>query len=238
MNFARNLLLLSFLLISLGLQAQHSLKGRVVDERNVTIPFANVYVKDNSELRTQANVNGEYEMRLLNGEYFLVFSASGYEDRESYVTISNADVKRDIQLFPMKVQELEEFDFVVKRTNPGRDIIMKVVEHREAINPWAIPHSVDVYIKATEKITRTGKKAKKNEEGDPIDPFEDGELTKTTGDNDINFLETKLQRNYAPPNKVKEYRNAYTLRGNDKQLYYTTTSRSNFNFFQIGRAHV
>ena len=82
------------------------------------------------------------------------------------------------------------------------------------------------------RSTRTGKKAKKNEEGDPIDPFEDGELTKTTGDNDINFLETKLQRNYAPPNKVKEYRNAYTLRGNDKQLYYTTTSRSNFNFFQ------
>ncbi len=232
MNLASKFLLLFFLCISVGLQAQHSLKGKVVDERNVSIPFATVYVKNNSELRTVANVNGEYEMRLLNGEYFLVFSASGYEDRESYVTISNGDVKRNIQLFPIIVEELEEFDFVVKRTNPGRDIIMKVVEHREKINPWAIPHSVDVYIKATEKITRTGKKAKKNDEGEPIDPFENGEMSQGTTDNDINFLETKLQRNFSPPNKVKEYRNAYTLRGNDKQLYYTTTSKSNFDFFQ------
>ena len=72
MNFASKFLLLFFLLISLGLQAQHTLKGKIVDERNVTIPFANVYVKDNVELRTQANVDGEYEMRLMNGEYFLV----------------------------------------------------------------------------------------------------------------------------------------------------------------------
>ncbi|MDD2983146.1 MAG: DUF5686 family protein [Crocinitomicaceae bacterium] len=232
MNFSSKFLIFFFLLLSLGLRSQHTLSGQVVDERNVSIPYANVYVKNNSDLRTQANVNGEYEMRLLNGEYFLVFSASGYEDRESYVTISNGDVKRNMQLFPLKVQQLEDFDISVKRTNPGRDIMLKVVARRDQINPWEIPHSVDVYIKASEKITRTGKKVKKDEDADPVDPFENGPSNQTIVDNDINFLETKLQRNYAPPSKVKEYRSAYKLRGNDRQLYYTTTVKTNFNFFQ------
>ena len=48
----------------------------------------------------------------------------------------------------------------------------------------------------------------------------------------MNLLEVQIQRNYAPSNKVKEIRNAYTLRGRDRNLYYKTTVKSNFNFFE------
>jgi hypothetical protein len=48
----------------------------------------------------------------------------------------------------------------------------------------------------------------------------------------MNLLEVQLKRNYAPGNKVKEIRNAYTLHGTDQSLYYTTTVKSNFNFFE------
>ena len=47
----------------------------------------------------------------------------------------------------------------------------------------------------------------------------------------MSLCEVQIQRNYAPPNKVKEIRNAYSLRGSDRNLYYTTTVKSNFNFF-------
>ncbi|TXI84099.1 MAG: carboxypeptidase regulatory-like domain-containing protein, partial [Crocinitomicaceae bacterium] len=236
MRFLRFGLLFLLLLIGLGGNAQRLLTGVITDETNSPIPFARVYVKNDADLRVQADVNGVYEMRLFEGEYFLVISSMGYQDRESYIVINSVDTtRRDIQLFPAKVQELEAFELVTKRTNPGRDIMMKVVEKRDQINPWNLPHTVDVYIKASEKITRTGKekdKDKDEEVGQIEDPFEAEKKKIMAAANDMNLLEVQIQRNFSPPAKVKEFRNAYTLRGNDKQLYYTTTVKSNFNFFQ------
>jgi hypothetical protein len=42
----------------------------------------------------------------------------------------------------------------------------------------------------------------------------------------------QLKRDFSPPTSVKEYRTAYELRGSDRNLYYTTTVKSNFNFFE------
>jgi hypothetical protein len=218
--------------------SQRLLSGVILDEKKNPIPYAKVYVKTSPDLRTQADVNGYYEMRLFEGEYFLVFSATGYEDRESYVVINPVDSKRDIQLFPLKIEELEGFELTTKKSNPGREIMLKVVDKRDKINPWNVPHTVDVYIKASEKITRTGKeKGKKDDEenanGKEIeDPFEAEKRKIIAESNNMNLLEVQIQRNFAPPSKVKEIRNAYTLRGTDKQLYYTTTVKSNFNFFE------
>lgn len=238
MKIQKAIFLLFLLFSALNGQAQRLLSGKITDEKNNPIPFARVYVKNTADLRVQADVNGVYEMRLFEGEYFLVFSAAGYEDRESYVVINPMDSQRDIQLFPLKVQELEGFEMSAKKGNPGRDIMLKVVDKRDKINPWNVPHTVDVYIKASEKITRTGKEKSKNETEDGNgktieDPFEaekKKELMKLA--NDMNLVEVQMQRNFSPPNKVKEIRNAYTLRGSDKQLYYTTTVKSNFNFFE------
>ncbi len=238
MKLHKFFLSITFLVLISNGFSQRLLSGTILDEKKNPIPFAKVYVKTSADLRTQADVNGYYEMRLFEGEYFLVFSATGYEDRESYVVINPADSKRDIQLFPLKVQELEGFEVTTKKTNPGREIMLKVVDKRDKINPWNVPHTVDVYIKATEKITRTGKeKGKKNEDentnGKEIeDPFEVEKRKIIAESNNMNLLEVQIQRNFAPPSKVKEIRNAYTLRGNDKQLYYTTTVKSNFNFFE------
>jgi len=238
MKLLKFFLSLIFLILLSNGFSQRLLSGKILDEKKNPIPFAKVYVKTSADLRTQADVNGYYEMRLFEGEYFLVFSATGYEDRESYVVINPADSKRDIQLFPLKVQELEGFEVTTKKTNPGREIMLKVVDKRDKINPWNVPHTVDVYIKASEKITRTGKeKGKKNDDentnGKEIeDPFEAEKRKIIAESNNMNLLEVQIQRNFAPPSKVKEIRNAYTLRGNDKQLYYTTTVKSNFNFFE------
>ncbi|MCE2742780.1 MAG: DUF5686 and carboxypeptidase regulatory-like domain-containing protein [Fluviicola sp.] len=236
----------TFLTNSFG---QNLLSGVVSDEKNMPIPFAQIYSKNNSELRTVADVNGYYEMRLFIGEYFLVFSAVGYDDRESYISINNSDIKKDMQLFPTKIQSLDDVDIVAKKTNPGREIMLKVVAKRDSINPWNYPHSCDVYIKATEKIDYkvNEKKAKKEEKKaaekkeelnttDPIevnaDPFEEKKKAENTLLNGMNLIEVQLTRNYAPVNQVKEIRNAYEARGNTQDLYYTTTVKSNFNFFE------
>lgn len=254
-------LVFKFILIAIVLQfneiawTQHALSGVVKDEKNVPIPFAKVYVKNNTELRIQANSNGEYIMRLMPGEYFLVYSAVGYDDREAYTFIKEKDEVKDIQLFPMSLQNVADVDVVAKKSNPGREIMLKVIAKRDQINPWNYPHTTTVYTKAFEKIENTEKKeaklkekqdkqqAKKDKkkkdnkiEGNNVkeieDPFADNSNKILDQANKINLVEIQLDRNFSPPNKVKEVRNAYTKRGSDVDLYYLTTVKSNFNFFE------
>jgi len=231
----RNVLVLVFSFLNAILFAQQFVRGTISDERNVPIPFAKVFVKNNAEQRTVSDESGKYELSVLPGEYFLVFSATGFQDREAYVGVNNLDLIRDIQLFPIKIQELQNVEVTAKKSNPGREIMLEVVKKREQINPWNYPHSVDVYIKATEKLDVKEKDKKNNDdEQTDSDPLENAEKKdkKLDWTDKMNLVEVQLQRNYAPGNKVKEIRSAYTLRGTDQSLYYTTTVKSNFNFFE------
>ena len=217
-----------FFLSQLNSFSQQFVNGVITDERNIPIPSVTVYVKTFSDQRTLADFNGKYELSLMPGEYFLVFSAKGYDERETYVSIGSANIIRNIQLFPSKVLELDNIDVQVKKSNPGRDIILEVVKKRDAINPWNYPHSVSVYIKAAEKIDPKAKQKKSEDDNnksyDPLDEKND-ELLKLS--NQMNLLEVELMRYYASKDKVKEIRNAITLRGSEKNLYYTTTIKSN-----------
>ncbi len=225
-------LFLFLVCLSFNAHLQQFVRGVITDEHNLPIPYAKVFVKNAAENRTVADINGKYEMGLMPGEYFLIFSATGFTDRETYLPLSNNDVVKNMQLFPETTKELGEVSVAVKKTNPGRDIMLEVVSKREKINPWNYAHTVDVYIKATEKLDVKQKDKNKDNERTDADPLESGKKPKEDWTNNMNLVEVQLNRNYAPGNKVKEIRNAYTLRGSDKNLYYTTTVKSNFNFFE------
>lgn len=243
------LILFTTLLLCQNFFGQMLVSGTIRDENQVSIPASRVYIKNNTEQRAVADANGRYEIRLMPGEYYLIYAAQGYEERESYVIVTDKEVKKDIQLFPMTVKDLSDVEVSAKKSNPGREIMLKVVAKREQINPWSYPHSVKVYIKAAEKIEddpekkkkadEKKKKKKKNEEEahpkntkDVEDPFEAERKKIMEEVNSINLVEIQIDRNFAPKNKVKEIRNAYTKRGSDRDLYYTTTVKSNFNFFE------
>jgi len=209
---------------------QRLLSGIVTNESNLPLAGAEIFVKSATDMRTVADAHGYYEMYLNVGEYYLVFTADGYQDREAFLGMRDADTKRDIQLFPMKLSEVQEVRVTAKKSNVGRDKIMKVVEHREQLNQWSYPHEVDVYIKATEQRETIAKPKNENTRTDP-DPTEF--LTKVPEWlNKLQLAEVELHRSYAPPNQVKEIRNAYKAFGDVSQLYYTTTVKSNFNFFE------
>ncbi|MDC1245237.1 DUF5686 and carboxypeptidase regulatory-like domain-containing protein, partial [Crocinitomicaceae bacterium] len=186
------------------------------------------FVKNDPNQRTVADINGNYQLSLMPGEYFLVFSSLGFENRESYISISALDMIRKIQLFPSKIQDLESVQVSAKKSNPGRDIMKKVVSKRDQINPWNHPHKVEVYIKAREGIRRKSREEENDGEPEIDDSFDGTNPLRDT----MNLLEIQIERNYASSNKVKEFRKAYSLRGSKRNLYYTTTVKSNFNFFE------
>ncbi|MDG1351417.1 MAG: DUF5686 family protein, partial [Crocinitomicaceae bacterium] len=217
------ILILIIFLFSFTGNTQYFVDGIVYDEQQQPIPFAKIFIKNAPAQRTVADIDGKYQISMSRGEYFLVFSATGFDTREAYISVNEKNILKNIQLFPSKIQDLEAVNITTKRTNPGREIMKKVVAKRDQINPWSYAHKVNVYIKAKEKIIR---KAERDRNDDDLleDDFEDRDT--------MNLLEVQIQRNYAPTNKVKELRNAYTLRGRDRNLYYKTTVKSNFNFFQ------
>lgn len=222
--------------------AQQLLTGTISDENGTPIPYAKVYVKNSAELRTMADLDGHYEMRLYQGEYFLVITSMGYEQLEAYITIEENTVTKDYQLYPTSIQDIEDVDVSAKKTNPGRDIMLEVVKKRDQINPWNYPHTVKGYIKASEKIDRKEKEEKKKknqDEEENLDPdgIEDPFAEKRKEDeelaNNMNLVEVDFTRHFGGGNKVKEIRNAYDARGSKRNnLYYTTTVKSNFNFFE------
>ena len=217
------ILILIIFLFSFTGNTQYFVDGIVYDEQQQPIPFAKIFIKNAPAQRTVADIDGKYQISMARGEYFLVFSATGFDTREAYISVNEKNILKNIQLFPSKIQDLEAVNITTKRTNPGREIMKKVVAKRDQINPWSYAHKVNVYIKAKEKIIR---KAERDRNDDDLldEDFEERDT--------MNLLEVQIQRNYAPTNKVKELRNAYTLRGRDRNLYYKTTVKSNFNFFQ------
>jgi hypothetical protein len=209
---------------------QKRLSGLITNEANLPLAGAEIFVKNAAEMRTVADANGYYEMYLNPGEYYLVFTADGYQDREAYLGMRDSESKKDIQLFPMKLSEVQDVRVTAKKSNVGRDKIMKVVEHREQLNQWAYPHEVDVYIKATEQRENTAKEKNQNTRTDQ-DPTEQ-QKKEPEWLSKLQLVEVELHRSFAPPNQVKEIRNAYKAFGDVSQLYYTTTVKSNFNFFE------
>lgn len=230
---------LFFTIHSLGqesLAGQEILQGKIIDETSLGIPMAEVYVKNMPELRVRADLEGNYVMRLQDGEYYMVFQAMGYEPREVYVVVKEGVNEKNIQLFPIDINELDELTVSVKKTNPGREIIKKVVGIKDQLDYNQYPYKANVYIKAKEiKSESDRKEARKGAQLDYNDPFDEEEMARMRklGDlKNINFVEVDLERHYAPPNNVREYRNAYTKRGDDSRLYYTTTVKTNINFFK------
>ena len=234
MVLKKYLFILFFISIHPFLSAQNLVSGIITDENKMPIPAVQIFSKNNPELRTVADEKGYYEMRLFVGEYFLVFRSIGYEDREAYISISDKDIQKNIQLFPSKLNSLEDVEITTKKTNPGREIMLKVVEKKDQMSPWNQAHSCEVYIKASEKIETFEKERKKNEnleETKTFDPFEEKKKADELLLANMNILEVQLTRHFSPPHQIKEIRNAFEERGNTQDLYYKTTVKSDFNFF-------
>jgi hypothetical protein len=97
------LTLFTLMLLAANSFGQRLLSGFVTNESNLPLAGAEIFVKSATDMRTVADAQGYYEMYLNIGEYYLVFTADGYQDREAFLGMRDADTKRDIQLFPMKL---------------------------------------------------------------------------------------------------------------------------------------
>ena len=86
------LILILFSALFISLKAQYfSVSGEVTDvETNAPLSFANIRVM-NSNLGTAANSEGQFELKLKPGNYFLISSYIGYNS-DTLLIILNEDL--------------------------------------------------------------------------------------------------------------------------------------------------
>jgi len=86
MKFIPNLLIILFITGTASAQ-QFSVSGRVLETDSTTLSYTNVRVM-NTNLGTAANVEGEYDLKLQAGNYFLIASYIGYYSDTIFVELN------------------------------------------------------------------------------------------------------------------------------------------------------
>lgn len=225
-----------FLCLSYGLQAQ-SIEGKVIDENGVPVPYVQVFIKNNNEARAVTNNQGEYTIYLNPGPYDLIVKFVGYETIEQFITVKPEQKNiYNFQLVP-KTKEMNEVEVKVKRRNIAHQIVMKVAERKDTINPDKHDYTAKGYIRASEKKTTIEKKSESEIEEELkliADPYEREQKRKEyqlKNNASINVMEIDFERHYQAPNLVKEIRNGVQIKGDTRDMYYLTTVKTNFNFF-------
>lgn len=114
------LLVLCFLGAQSALLAQGTLRGKVSDDIGSPIPFASVYVKQNTSIGTTTDFDGDYSLVIPDDQtYIVVFSFAGLQQQNLEVTLKDGEV------FVLNVSmkdlttELEAAEVVVKANRGG-----------------------------------------------------------------------------------------------------------------------
>lgn len=220
--------LLFILFLSTSVHSQYLVEGKVVDEYNRPLPKVEVYVKYGEESPHQTDENGHFQFYFQPGEIYLILSLKGYEKKEVFVPVLRQDQTLNIQMIPAFTGELDDIIIKAKKVNIGREIIQKVVRHKDTISQWNYSHNVSVYIK-TKDINAL---SKASNESNNTDDLSENPFSSQSQSLDTNLLEIKIVKDFEPIDKIKERKIAYSLTGNNRDMYYQNTAESEFNFFQ------
>lgn len=216
-------------------QAQ-SISGRVLDEYNNPVPFANIFVRE-TESGTSANSQGEYFLNIDPGIYHVAISSVGFESIQAEVIVDKPVVK-DFVLRSSSV-ELNQIEIKVRRRDPAYEIIQKTIANRERNLSLINSYRTNVYVKANEVVDRKKKKKEEEQEddddlkrkGEPVDPFEAARKKEEARLQGINLLEMQMTLNFQSPDSYKEERTAYKAYGTKDGLFVPVFSQTDFNFY-------
>lgn len=214
-------LLLTFIVCGTRMSA-FTISGKITDEKNDPVPFANVYIKGTTH-GTTSNIQGSYSLDLAPGKYELVFKLIGYKPHIEELDITNAGRTIDVKLIPESYQ-LKEAVVKADGEDPAYAVIRQAQKKRKYYLEQVDAYSCDVYIKGVQRILKAPKKIM----GIEIDP--DNEIDTTTG---IVYLSESVSKfNFKQKDKIKEEMISSKVSGDNKAFSYNQASDMLFNFYE------
>lgn len=202
---------------------QFVLSGRITDQKNSSISFASVYIK-NSTYGTTSNEDGVYQFKLTPGNYDVVYRYVGYKERIEHITITDHDERRNV------IMEDEIFELKGVTVNGGLgdnsaiDIIRKVIAKREYYLNEIKSYSCTIYVKGVQKLTSAPKSLLKSGVSKVLD-------LDTNGRGILYQSESLSTFNYERPNKIKEVTIASRMAGITPTFSYNKASDLQANFY-------
>lgn len=232
----------TLLLLFSGCLAAQSVIGKVTNEFNEPIPFANVLVQELGT-GTTTDDEGNYVLNLLTeGNYRLIFSSLGYNSQKENVILELEQLTLNVSLSTSDVI-LKEITVNASKRDPAYAIIKKVVERKAEHLSSADSYRTKVYVKAVEEIERNKRRNNKKkvvevasvaeaEEASAPDPFAEEEKKRKELIGRLNFLEMEVLLNFQQPRQYKEERTAYQAYGNTRGLFVPRFGETDFNFYR------
>ena len=221
-------LLLIFSLFSVHtLFSQHSLSGKVTDERNhQPLAFVNVVVNEGLQ-GVITDIDGKYEIVANEPIHKVKFSSIGYEPKE--IELQAQQKKCNIALTP-KTFELNEVT-VEAGENPAHRIIDSLMAHRHANNPNSLEsYSYKIYDQMvfTVDSSELGNALTQQQEGGALQMF-DSILKKS----DLMVMETASEVLFkAPDRKLQNVLGTRIAGMKNPTFVYLVNSMQSVSFYE------
>jgi hypothetical protein len=200
----------------------YTISGKITDEKNEPVPFANVYIKGTTH-GTTSNIQGAYTLDLAPGNYEVVYKLIGYKQHIETITISTSAQVIDVKLSPESF-ELKETVIKADGEDPAYAVIRQAQKKRKYYLEQVDAYSCDVYIKGVQRILKAPKKIL----GVELDP--DNEIDTTTG---IAYLSESVSKfNFRQKDQIKEEMISSKVSGDNKAFSYNQASDMLFNFYE------
>jgi hypothetical protein len=218
----KKILILLLFSLSVSRVSAYSISGKITDEKNEPVPFANIYLKGTTR-GTTSNIQGAYALDLAPGSYELVFKLIGYKLHIENITVANSAQVINVKLVPESFL-LKTAEVKADGEDPAYAVIRQAQKKRKFYLEQVDAYSCDVYIKGVQRILKAPKKIM----GIEIDP--DNEIDTTTG---IVYLSESVSKfNFKQKDKVKEEMISSKVSGDNKAFSYNQASDMLFNFYE------
>jgi len=209
--------------ISISQAQNYSVNGKVTNAKNEALPFATIYVKGTT-IGTNSNEDGNYSLKLKQGEYELVFQYVGYSKKIEKVNLSD-NITLDIKLQNDGVTLKEVV--INAGENPANAIIRNAIKKRKYYLNQVNDYSCNTYIKGLQRINNVTKSVMK------LIKMADKSIKDSSEILGVVYLsESKSQYHYKKPNETKEVMLSSKVSGSSKAFSFNQYRYLNFNFYE------
>ena len=209
------------LLMSANLQGQ--IRGIVVDENNMPLPYVSIYVQ-NTSTGTTSNLEGRYKLELAPGDYKIIFQYVGYKNEVLTVKVSDLPTDLDVQL-NLQATELAEVVIAADAEDPAYGIIRKAIAKREFYKDYFSKSTANVYVKGLQKAKNIPEKIMGIEVGDlegALDSNRQG----------IVYLSESISKLHIDGDQYKEVVISSKISGDDRGYSFNSAKEMEFNFYE------
>ncbi|MDR1436543.1 MAG: DUF5686 and carboxypeptidase regulatory-like domain-containing protein [Candidatus Symbiothrix sp.] len=162
-------ILISFYLLFSSPVFSQLLKGRFTGTDGSPVPAVSIYIRETKQ-GLIANNDGEFQVKLLPGDYHLEIRCLGYETEEKTVLLANRDLEIAIQL---KEKDFHLKEIEVKWTeDPANEIIRQAIKKAPYYRSAVKESTYETYVKGSGKITHVSGLINSLSDGE-LENFED-----------------------------------------------------------------